>query len=202
MQKAICVGFEQHQQRVIDVVCKGAQVLYFSGIEEALQVLDSSKSQLLLVNTSNNKLSPLELLEEILSQISGFKSKVVLLDSEQTEAKPTILEWDDIQKNYSSRVVSMEDLEQELEIFRSIGEIINIGFYNCMEVGGRKIHVQTEVVENETIQIRTTLIENGKLLDAVICNWDEDDRSLAEVRNASEAQHKLAVADVGQGKYS
>jgi hypothetical protein len=87
----------------------------------------------------------------------------------------------------------MSDLESELR---------NIGFYACVKLGERSLHVQTEVSGKKEMVVRTTVIENGEVLDATTETLSQNVHDVAHGKELIYAQHLRVLTQVQSGKFS
>lgn len=143
---------------------------------------------------------------------------VIVFDAKKQGNELTVYGWDSAQRSFSSRSSSMDKLQREIqtaldweeeptpildEMPKAIkDEIKNIGFYNCVELKGRSFHVQTEIISRDLMQIKSTVLEGGTVLDTSVQPYPShlDDRIQGEA--FIQAQHEKMVEQVNQGKYS
>ena len=79
-------------------------------------------------------------------------------------------------------------------------EIRKLGFNTEARVGDRRLHVQTEVLRNPEVTIRTTVLETGtvRFSESHPCPLELDD--VAPVKEAVESQHLRIVGRVHRGE--
>ncbi len=81
-----------------------------------------------------------------------------------------------------------------------INDLKKIGFYDCVEIGGRFFHVSTEVIGNEALQIRTTVLEGGTVLDSSSSALAPGDAELQECEDVVQAHHLNILKQVQHGE--
>ena len=79
--------------------------------------------------------------------------------------------------------------------------ITDIGYNDFIKRGKRSFHIQTEVIESDSIIIRTTIMEGGLVVDAVSQTCEPEAHDIVHKGNLAKAQHKKALNEVQKGKY-
>jgi hypothetical protein len=79
-------------------------------------------------------------------------------------------------------------------------DLKDVGFYNLVEREGRSLHVQTEVLWRESIKVKSTVIEGGKILRAVAQPLPESIDNAERGRAFIRAQHDAVLFEVDNGK--
>lgn len=79
-----------------------------------------------------------------------------------------------------------------------LDDLKKVGFNESVQVGGRSLHVQTEVLTRSGIVIRTTVLEGGvaKLAEHTPCPDNVSD--LGAFVALVESQHKQLVEQLGR----
>ena len=81
-------------------------------------------------------------------------------------------------------------------------KLAEIGHNDCVDTGGRAFHVQTEVIATKSIRIKTTIFQNGAVLDAIQQDLSGTrDDSADVIQKMAKIQHERAVKKVREGKY-
>ncbi|MBN2496121.1 MAG: hypothetical protein JXR96_16120 [Deltaproteobacteria bacterium] len=80
-------------------------------------------------------------------------------------------------------------------------DVRNLGCYDYVKRGERAFHIQTEITGGERMEIRTTVMEGGRILDAKIRPYQDREDDIKKTKDIIAAQHSLAVTDVRRGKY-
>jgi len=81
-------------------------------------------------------------------------------------------------------------------------KLVDIGHNDCVDSGGRTFHIQTEVISASSVKIKTTIFQDGAVLDAIqqVLNSAKDD-SADVILQMAKIQHEDAVNKVKEGKY-
>ena len=83
-----------------------------------------------------------------------------------------------------------------------IEEIQNIGQNRFLKRGKKRFNVQTEVIADEIMKIKTTIFEAGTVVDDIVRSYGRtEDVSIRELEKAVAAQHDEAIAQVRRGAY-
>ena len=78
----------------------------------------------------------------------------------------------------------------------------NLGHNDRIEVGQRSFDIQTEILERGSLQVRTTVLEAGKVVHTTSAPLSQ---SAADVESAAatvSAQHQAIIEATRQGKIS
>jgi signal recognition particle receptor subunit beta len=83
-----------------------------------------------------------------------------------------------------------------------IEEIRNIGHNRFLKRGKKRFNVQTEVIADENMRIKTTIFEAGTVVDDMVRSYGRtEDVSIRKLEKAAAAQHDEAIAKVRRGAY-
>ena len=81
-------------------------------------------------------------------------------------------------------------------------DIRNIGFANTIEEGERSLHIQTEVTEDKGVKVKTTVLDGGEVLDAIVKNHERPETDIFNnVYSMAKKQHEISVNKARQGMY-
>lgn len=81
-------------------------------------------------------------------------------------------------------------------------KLADIGHNDCVDLGGRTFHVQTEVIPTRPVKIKTTIFQDGAVLDAIQQKLTSaKDDSADVILQMAKIQHENAVRKIREGKY-
>jgi hypothetical protein len=81
-------------------------------------------------------------------------------------------------------------------------KLTDIGHNDCVNMGGRVYHIQTEVISAASVKIKTTVFQGGAVVDAIqqdLSGAKNDSNDL--ILQTAKIQHERAVKEVRDGKY-
>ncbi len=210
---AILVGLGQKVQRIRLENGEQIRFVHVPDTQRAIEEIRARSPQLVVVDASLDKAASGGFTDDVLDRLPDFRSPVIIVKLEPPNPGLSIHEWNAANEHFITRTVPPERLRQEIE--RLCGqtaqatmraeeaheEIRSIGYNNCVERGKRVIHVQTEVLGEDEIMIKTTILEEGAVVDSIVqsCRQHQDD--IVRSMKIAESQHSSALAKVKRGKY-
>jgi hypothetical protein len=218
MPTALFIGLEHLFKSMQLDRDKPSDVVHASDLSSAMSQFRRLSPKLVLLPSTINGVCRGGFLGLLKRRYPDCHATVIIFDAKKQGNELTIYSWDSVQRSFVSRSSSMDRLRQEIqtaldweedptpvqdEIPKAIkDEIKTIGFYNCVEVKGRSFHVQTEIISRELMQVKSTVLEGGTVLDTSVQPYPThlDDRIQGEA--FIQAQHEKMVEQVNQGKYS
>lgn len=97
--------------------------------------------------------------------------------------------------------VTAEEMPMKIPA-ENLEDLRNIGFANTIQNGERSFHIQTEIMTFRGVKIKTTILERGIVVDAIVHPLDGARGDVvAWTQETARQQHEGTVQNVRRGKY-
>ncbi len=205
MTHALFVGVGQLLDHILEKMGSGLRTTKVSTFEEALGLIASRPPDVVVISSAVDRGG---LLPAAHRRNPRFRGSVIEVDLTNPADGLTVHEWVAARRAYMRRAASLARLVEELrglcrraeERSAAIESVRTLGYNDCVEVMGRILQVQTEVIGRHEMSIRTVIVEGGQVLNAISRPFPEE---LLELGNCDEhvhGQHLKVLAGVRDGQ--
>lgn len=207
MSTTILMGPESLAQRLALAGKPTDEVLLADDVAAVCDSVRAALPELVVVDTTTLAGDVRQFLQKLLGQRNDFRAPVFLVDTRGPEPRVGVCEWSPEERAYRA---AESTIEQLIEGIGKVGEsgarassrAKNVGYYDYVDHGGQKFHVQTEVIPQKDPIVQTTVLKGGAVLDVISSKVEAGGGIDLRSDEAAQAQHRAALERVSKGRYS
>jgi len=207
MSTTILMGSEPLAQRLALTGKPTDEVLLAADADAVCDSVRAALPELVVVDTATLAGDIRQFLQKLLSQRNDFRAPVYLVDTRGPEPRVGVCEWSPKERAYRAAESTLEQLIEAVGMIgesgaRATSRAKNVGYYDYVDNGGRKFHVQTEVIPQRDPIVQTTVLQGGAVLDVISSKVEAGGGIDLRSDEAAREQHRAALERVGEGRYS
>jgi DNA-binding response OmpR family regulator len=206
MPTAIFIGTQHALHPVFHEASARLQVVHKAQWEAGLQAIASEAPQLIVISGTADQSAAGDFVQRLRERLPGCRVPLVVVGSATKNEQLTVYIWDALKREYTPRWRAVDDLLEVIEALvqpaaphPELAKLKDAGHYNLVGTGQEARHVQTEVLWLETIRIKTTVIEQGRILHVTAQSLPMYVDDVAQGEAYVREQHDGVLAAVDSG---